>query len=421
MTLTVVVLLASIGAAPADAAESLLAAERALSAGDLEQADRALAAALAADPENVDALQAAALVALQLGDAARAVALLERALALDPNNDDARIELARALAQGGDLAKSRATIAAVLERHPRLISALSLDKEIRAGAVSAPSRPSPWRFSGRAGLSTLYDSNISLDAGRSRDVSHQRAALLDQEAAAAVGHAAGPLPATLFVQLRNTTPLSNQDIARKLAPSIVLAGLVGTHAIGDLSLGVDARYQELFTDGFGTHLQQLLSPSLFAGYRVAGQDLRLLVGVERRRPYGVFGSDLSLTTKATLRDTLALGALSLTVDVAGRRDRSGAANTAGAELRTDFDELDATLYAEYAAFSHLAAFVAADLQARKFDTGLKESTYNGLAGGRYELGLVELHAEYSFTKNLSDALHSYDRHQVTFGVRAYYE
>ena len=417
-------------ASPDSAQPSLERAEALLSHGDLAGASLAFTDALAADPENVDVLQAAALVALQEGEPQRAVEYLAKVLELDPNNDDAKLDLARAQYLAGDASKSEDTLAAVLERHPRFVQALTLDKEIRTGTIAAPPRPSPWRTQGRAGIAAVYDSNLSLDPGLVPDVSNRRAALMNVEAAATVGYTTGPLPMTLFAQLADTHPLKNSHDLSDLAPTTVRSGFIASHSFGDLAAGLDARYEELFTDDFGKHMQRLLSPSLFGSYRVAGQDLRLLGGIEWRQPFGVMGTDSNLTYKIMLRDTTRLGRLTLVADLSGRantaakKDDEPAATSGtnpGLGSRDNFGELAGVACAEYALLDTLAAVLMLDAEARRFDSGTKESTYAIMAGGRHTFSSIEVHAEYGFTKNLSDAQHSYDRHQLTAGVRAYWE
>jgi hypothetical protein len=413
------ILLLFLAAGGPEAAQPALERTQALLAqGDFATASLALTDALADDPENVDALQAAALVALRLGDPKRAVEYLSKVLDLDPNNDDARLDLARAQYLAGDPGKGEETLSAVLDRHPRLVSALTLDKQMRTGTVEAPVAPSPWRLTGRAGIAAILDTNLSLDPGTLPNVSNRRAGLMNVDVAASLGYRAGPVPVTVFAQLTSNTPFSKADKLAALAPTTVDAGVIAKRSFGDANLGLDARYQELFTATFDNYMQRLVSPSLFGGYRVANQDLRLLGGIELRRPTDALGTDSSLTTKASLRDTASLGRLMLVVDLSGRLNQS---NGTAAATNADFREIAGMIYGEYGITAPLAALLMVAAQARQFDQGLKESTYTALGGARYTLGTIELHAEYSFSKNLSDAPHSYDRHQVTAGVRAYYE
>jgi len=66
--------------------EVLLQAERALSAGLVDQAERLYRQAAAADPRNSIAVVGLARVALERADDARALQLAWRALAIDPEN-----------------------------------------------------------------------------------------------------------------------------------------------------------------------------------------------------------------------------------------------------------------------------------------------------------------------------------------------
>lgn len=66
--------------------EILLQAERALTAGMVDQAERLYEAAIEADPQNSIAVVGLARVALERGDDAAALGLARRALAIDPDN-----------------------------------------------------------------------------------------------------------------------------------------------------------------------------------------------------------------------------------------------------------------------------------------------------------------------------------------------
>ncbi len=75
--------------------EVLLQAERALSLGLVDQAERLYRQAAAADPRNSIAVVGLARVALERADDARALQLAWRALAIDPDNAAAQRLAAR--------------------------------------------------------------------------------------------------------------------------------------------------------------------------------------------------------------------------------------------------------------------------------------------------------------------------------------
>ncbi len=70
--------------------ELLLAAERMLDAGTLDQAERLFEQVAEADPRNAIAVVGLARVALARGDEAGAIGLARRALEIDPDNAAAR-------------------------------------------------------------------------------------------------------------------------------------------------------------------------------------------------------------------------------------------------------------------------------------------------------------------------------------------
>ncbi len=72
--------------------------------------------------------------------------------------------------------------------------------------------------------------------------------------------------------------------------------------------------------------------------------------------------------------------------------------------------------------SSLSAFALGELTGRKFDSELKErTTWRAEAGARYAFDVFELHAEYQFMKNVSNAARSFDRNLVSVGIRYWYQ
>lgn len=81
--------------------ERLLAAQQALTAGDLDHAERLFGQVADADPRNAIAVVGLAEVARQQGKAAEAAVFLDRALGIDP--DDAAAQRMRVVLEPGPM------------------------------------------------------------------------------------------------------------------------------------------------------------------------------------------------------------------------------------------------------------------------------------------------------------------------------
>jgi thioredoxin-like negative regulator of GroEL len=104
--------------------ELLLAAERMLSVGLLDQAERLFNQVAEADPQNSIAVVGLARVTLERGDEAGAITLARRALHIDPENAAAqrmieRLEEVIRTRRGFEVPSTEATIAAELQPDPR--------------------------------------------------------------------------------------------------------------------------------------------------------------------------------------------------------------------------------------------------------------------------------------------------------------
>jgi tetratricopeptide (TPR) repeat protein len=411
------VVLLIVAAAEDEAQRYLEEAEAALAAGDLAYTRAALDDALAVDPENLDALMAAADLALGEGRPTDAVRLLERLLAKDPANDWARLALARALWSEGEAGRATEAVDAVLARHPAFLEGLELRRDLSRGSAAAGA--SRWQPRLRLGVAAVYDSNLSLDPGELPEVSNRHAGLLSLDGSALVDYTGLRTPLTLIARLNTMVPLTDADDIAPLAPTQVTAGFVGRLPLGRAELALDLRYEELFTEVFARHLQHAVSPTLLGAYALGpGHRLRLLLGADLYLPEESFAAGTNTTLKLALRDSVRLGRFLLVADLGGRLNR-GAETTDESLVSTNFLEIDGGLLMEAPLVANLSGLVAVSGQGRRFDVDLRESTYAGLAGVRLAFDDFDLHAEYAYTINLSNPLRSYDRHQLTVGVRAY--
>lgn len=103
------------------AGSSLLAAARAASAGDLDEAERIYRRALEQAPESLEVRQGLAGVLTVQGELSEARRLLDEVVALDPSAVDARIRRARLMRRMGDPGGAVAEYQRVLETHPGLL------------------------------------------------------------------------------------------------------------------------------------------------------------------------------------------------------------------------------------------------------------------------------------------------------------
>ena len=86
----------------------------------------------------------------------------------------------------------------------------------------------------------------------------------------------------------------------------------------------------------------------------------------------------------------------------------------------DFDEFNATLYGEIPFTEKMELFAMGNYARRNISGGPTENAFLALGGARYNLGVIEVHGEYAFTKNDSNDLRTFTRHQVNLGLRYWY-
>ncbi len=421
--MTPVCLLLALGlAAPADADALLARAEHALATAELMTARRALQDALAADPDNVDALFAAGMLAREAKDP-EAVTLFTRLLALDPGADEARLQLALALHEAGDTEGAKRVLDEVLARHPELSEALVVQ-----GLIAAPPKPTRrWRFGARLGLGAGYDSNLAIAP------SDERAAglgLLDVTLHETYDTMARPF--TLIAHLASTQALTDRREVSPYTSSVLGLGVIGRHYIDNLEAVLDVRYDEFFTDSFDTHRGRSISPSLYGAVPLGERHrLRLLLGADVRR---VAGGQTSLdgttqlepsstVARAGLRATVALGRAVAKAELIARRSfaqKDGAEVSSLTSREVDFLDLGGRGTADLAITDELSGFAHAGLVHRSFSDGEREGEFtltSGLGLG-LDLTAVELLAEYLFTLLHSpDELHRARRHGVFVGLR----
>lgn len=403
-------------------AVSLQEVRATIESGDLRRAAHMLDTAVQEDPKNVDVLWAAALVAEKLEDPTKETLYLEQLVAMDPHNDVARTRLARAYWQAGKSEQAQPALSHVLHRQPNYQPALDLQKQI---ASPPPSAATKWRPQLRVGLWTGLDSNVTFDPGTVTSASDRRALLGAVDLNAGAAYATELRPFTAFARLSTATALTGDATLDDFIPTVVGLAAIGRHMVGPVLGTLDVRYDELFTDFFGTHRQRTISPTLFGTYALSSNNkLRLLVGNEFRMPDKLINNNWTL--KIAARDQWTIAKFLFAVDVGVRRNAALADKTV-VPTATDFSELFATLFGQLPIAGELTGIVALEGQARRFIAGgkqgqeLKESTYRAQVGLRYGFADWEIHADYSFLTNRSNDLRSYNKHQAIAGVRYWFD
>ncbi len=431
MTLFVVVL--TLLSAPADEAQShLAAAEDAYAHGDVRGARHAVDEALAVDPQNTDALLLAARLARKTGEPEVAIQHLNQLIALDPDDDDARYEMALAHAEVGDKAAAGSALDGLLAREPQREEAVTAKARLTSGSQIEGIDPGGLRPLARVGLGMTYDSNVLLASNVVPTNTGHSTPTVDVDAAIGftVGHASqlnGMKPLTLIARLTDQTSTESSATIRGVVPSTLGLIAIGLHRFGDYQTALDLRYTELWVDSFADHIQREVAPTVWAARTLGAHTLRALAGLEYRKSAnvtGVAGPD-NITYEGALRDSINLHPVQLIVDLRGDINKgtgdvpqTDSGNNAGL---VGFKELAAMAYAWTPIVSTLSAFGLGEVTGRKFDSDLKETTWRAELGVRYAFDVFELHGEYEFMKNVSNAARSFDRNLVSVGIRYWYQ
>lgn len=414
----------SLASQPPATAEELLAAAAAVAQADEASALALVEEALRVDPQHAEALFAAAKLARRGGRVPDAVAWLRQLLALDANDDEARYELILALRDLADGDAAHGVLDELLDRQPQHLDALRLKADWDRGELSAEvGRGSSLRPVMRVGLGAVYDSNLALDATGVPETSRRQAGLLDLDFVAGASYDAGALPLTLMARLTHQNAFADREQVGQFIPSTVGLTAIARRALGPVMATVDLRYAEVFVDSFAEHRLRLVAPSLAGEYAWGrAHTLRALTGAELRQPFGDPLTPANTTVKAGLRDSMRFGGLGLVADVTLRRNvQTGEPEREPASELVGFDEIAGLVYAEYQLLDWLAVLGFVEVAGRRFDAGFAETTSSAQLGLQIPFDTLELHAEYQFTHNDSRPARELDRHQVSAGVRVWYE
>ncbi len=419
--------LSSLLSAPADDAQARLdAAQIAYAKGDIAKARAEVDSALSVDGDNPDALLAAARLARKAGEPEVAATHLARLLGLDPDDDDARYELALAQAEIGQRDAASATLNALVARDPQRAEALDARARLSAGDDIRGTDTGGLRPLARLGLGMTYNSNVQLASSQVPAAVDRSTPTIDVEAVGGItyGRATqmqGARPFTLLARVTNQTSTDGDDALHGVVPSTIGLIAQGQHRLGAFQLALDMRYTEIFVDSFSQHVQRLLAPSVWAARATGRHVFRFLGGVEYRDTADgvtVAGPD-NVTYELALRDTMRLAPVQLIVDVRGSINK---ASDNDAQALVDFKELAGFAYAWVPVAGSLSAFGLGEAAWRSFDAGdIGEKTFRTEIGARYGFDVFELHAEYGFTRNVSDRdARTFNRHVVSAGVRFWY-
>jgi len=379
------------------------------------------------DPRDIESLLALALLEMEEEHYQEAVTYLEQVLALDPYDDDSRLELTEALWRMAAKDKARKEISALLTRHPEWPAALSLQSTITAD-TPLPSPPSLWRPLVRGSLSTGFDSNPRLDntldntaLGR---ISSGDASLIGSVSlAAGVQHMGRTQPFSLVAHLRTQQSLGEFDTFKNIMPTTLGLTALGRAYLGPFRSELHIHYEELFTNMFSTHYHRLIRATASSSYRLTRNNtLQISTGADVRH---VRDQSPDVTTRFSLRDTLSMGRFSLSVDARIRYNlaKYDAQTVNATTLEIGFLEASSVIYTEYRFQAPFTIFALTDFAIREIPEVLDETTLFVQGGIVWNLSFCDIHSEYAYTRNRSnnEVQRDYNRHQLTAGVRFWYD
>jgi tetratricopeptide (TPR) repeat protein len=415
---------------PEDLAQPLLKkAQAAIQKEDWATGESLLREILIIDSVNVNALWALALLLLERKLPEKAVEPLETLLNLDPFHDDARFLLGRTYQEIGRNKDAKITFGVLFERHPQFPAAASIVDSFGPGAIQKAE--SMWQYFARFGLTSGYDSNVTLQNGALNAAAKLEAALAQVEVLAGLYRKDKLRSLNLLFYLSSQTHVWSEETLRtpveQLMPTVVGARATGRVALGSWTGRLDVGYTELFTQTFLTHLGRTLSPSTSLRHKLGrshvleigfGSDLYLSV---------IEGAELSTSLKSWVRDRMRFGALSLVLTTNYRHNL----NTSKQDLlaaSTGFNEGGANVYTDWRVIGGLALYGYIDGRGRWFveeqgDRGqnLVETSLAGQLGLRYTFNWLEMYVSYAYSQTLSgQAIRRNKRHQGNLGFRVWY-
>lgn len=404
-----------------------------LQRGQDTQAKELLHERLASDSRDVESLLALALLEMENQNYPEAIVYLTKILKLDPYDDDSRLEIAEAYWRLANKDQALQEVVHLLARHPEWAQALKLQTTIRSG-TALPPPPTLWSPLVRGDLSLGFDTNPRLDntldnaipggvpTALGRISSGDASMVSTVSITAGVQHLGRTQPFSLVAYLRTQQSIGEYDKFKTIMPTTLgLTGVAGTY-FGPVRSELHLHYEELFTDLFSSHYQRKIRATASAQYQLSKSNrLQISAGSDVRQ---ITGQPLDTTARFAIRDSLTIGRFSLSIDARFRYNLADydSADVNSTTLEVGFIEASSVLYTEYRFQAPFTLFALADFAIRDIPEVLDESTFFAQGGVVWNLPICDLHSEYAYTRNRSNIVErDYNRHQLTLGVRFWYD
>ncbi len=372
------------------------------------------------DPENLDGLWVKARILTSYGELNEANATYATILKYDEWDDEARKQRIQILWRLGKSTEALDLAKLLLKRHPDDLDTQSAIKDLELNKKAK--RASSWSPIIRGSVGTFYDSNVIFASGGDLTISDTQAGVLVATAEAGAQHATRRQAFSMAARATTRVAMGGAKDAMTALASNAGATLIYTRDVKRLRLGIDARYDEWFTNVFAESRQRTASPSFTLGIPINDRHrLQALIGSDIAHVTAIQGFTDNASIKGMIRDDMVFRGLWLTLDIGGLMDIVYGKQRDAVPLLGNYGEAWAAATASYRLFWKLDALGAISGSVRRYTSGNHEEAYRLLAGLRTILkSNIELQLEYSFGQRFADVPRGYQRHEVGLTVRFWY-